>query len=124
MALLDVIVHSAIELEPGSRVLIEALATGTPLVASKAGGILDIAEDGAHALLIPPGDVPGIAQAVERLITDPELAQRLAKAGRGRVLECCTVERYAGAVQEIYQTILVRPIPTATQRVKEAGKNV
>lgn len=102
MAALDIIVHSATELEPGGRILIEALASGTPLVASKAGGILDIAEDGVHALLIPPGDAHAIAGAVKRLLANPQLAQRLSEAGRCRVLECCTVERYAHSVQQLY----------------------
>lgn len=124
MALLDVIVHSAVELEPGSRVLIEALATGTPLVASKAGGILDIAEDDVHALLVPPEDVQDIATAVKRLLTDPQLAQRLTKAGRCRVLDCCTVERYAGAVQDVYQAALFRSISSTTQRITEVSNNV
>jgi len=105
MAALDIIVHSATELEPGARVLIEALASGTPLVASKAGGILDIAEDGVHALLVPPKDAHAIAEAIKKLLTDPELAQCLSEAGRCRVSECCTVERYAHFVQNIYQNI-------------------
>jgi glycosyltransferase involved in cell wall biosynthesis len=111
MALCEVMVHTATEMEPGGRVLIEAMAAGVPLVASKAGGILDIAEDGVQALLTPPKDTQAIAAAVTTLLTDHHLAQRLSQAGRARVLDCCTVTQYAGAVQDVYQGVLAGTAP-------------
>jgi len=105
MALLDVMVHSSSQPEPFGRVIIEALAAGTPLVATKAGGVLDVVEDGVHGLLVPPKDAHAMAKAVATLLSDRRLAERLTTAGRRRVLECFTVKKYATAVQDVYQTL-------------------
>jgi glycosyltransferase involved in cell wall biosynthesis len=71
------------------QVLLEAFATGTPVVATAVGGVPEAAGDAA--LLIPPGDPDAAARALERLASDPELRRRLVRAGidrlRGRTLE-------------------------------------
>ena len=71
------------------QVLLEAFATGTPVVATAVGGVREAAGDAA--LLIPPGDPDAAARALERLASDPELRRRLVGAGidrlRGRTLE-------------------------------------
>src|SRR2546429_9663742 len=60
---------------------------GTPVIASRVGGIPDIVEDGVSGLLVPPGDADALAAAVRRLRDDPALARRLGEAGRRRVQE-------------------------------------
>lgn len=60
------------------RIVMEALARGRPVVGSDAGGIPDIVEDGVNGLLVPPGDAPALAAALERVLTDLEFAERLA----------------------------------------------
>ena len=66
-------------------VLLEAMSYGVPVVASDIGGITDIVEHDKSGLLVPPGDVPHLAQALERLARDPALASRLGAAGARRV---------------------------------------
>ncbi len=66
-------------------VLLEAMNHGTPVVASRVGGIPDIVEDGVSGLLVPPGDEAALADALHRVINDPALADRLGAAGRERV---------------------------------------
>jgi glycosyltransferase involved in cell wall biosynthesis len=66
-------------------VLIEALAHGRPVIASRSGGIPDIVLDEVTGLLVPPGDEAALAAAIERLRSDPALARRLAFAGRAHV---------------------------------------
>jgi glycosyltransferase involved in cell wall biosynthesis len=66
-------------------VLLEAMTYGTPVVASRIGGIPDIVEDGVSGLLVPPGDEVALAEALRRVVTDPHLAARLGAAGRDRV---------------------------------------
>src|SRR5438094_232785 len=68
-------------------VLLEAMNYGTPVVASRVGGIPDIVEDGVSGLLVPPGDADALAAAVRRLRDDPALARRLGEAGRRRLQE-------------------------------------
>jgi len=62
------------------RVVIEAFARGRGLVASRVGGIPDVARDGQEALLVEPGDVDELAGALRRVLSDGELAARLGAA--------------------------------------------
>ena len=66
------------------RVVIEAFARGRGVVATRAGGILDLVEDGREGLLVEPGDVDGLASALVRVLSDRALAQRLGAAARER----------------------------------------
>lgn len=66
-------------------VLIEAGAYGLPLVASRAGGIVDVVREGETGLLVPPGDEQALEAALERLILDPALARRLGDGARAHV---------------------------------------
>ncbi len=67
--------------------LLEALAVGTPVVATAVGGIPEVVEDGGNGLLVPPGDVDAIVTAVERLARDDALRGALAQAARASVEE-------------------------------------
>jgi glycosyltransferase involved in cell wall biosynthesis len=60
--------------------LLEALAVGTPVVATAVGGIPEVVVDGENGILVPAGDVPAIAAAIDRLRTDDELRGALAGA--------------------------------------------
>jgi glycosyltransferase involved in cell wall biosynthesis len=63
-------------------VVLEALAAGTPVVATAVRGIRELLTNEQDALLVPPGDVDGLADAIARLLSDRELAARLARGGR------------------------------------------
>jgi glycosyltransferase involved in cell wall biosynthesis len=60
----------------------EAMAFGRPVVAAAGGGLLDLVADGETGLLVPPRDAPAMRAAVERLLGDPGLRERLGRAGR------------------------------------------
>jgi glycosyltransferase involved in cell wall biosynthesis len=80
----DVLVLPSLQ-EPFGRSIIEALALGTPVIASRVGGIPEIIDDGRSGLLVPPQDAPALANALERVLADPELRQSLADGGRATV---------------------------------------
>ncbi len=103
---LDVLVHASVRPEPFGRVLIEGMACEVPVVASAAGGVLEIARNGETALLFRPGDPAGMADAVERLLLEPELARRLARAGRAEFLARFTREEHFRRMQGLYGRIL------------------
>lgn len=73
--------------DPYALVLLEAMAFGLPTVATPSCGIPEIVVDGSTGYLVPPGDAAAVADAIIRLLTDPDLADRLGAAGRSRVEE-------------------------------------
>jgi glycosyltransferase involved in cell wall biosynthesis len=86
----DVLVAPSVPTKQGKRegipiVLMEALATGVPVVASDISGIPELVEDDSTGLLVPPRDSEAIARALLRLHDDEELGPRLGRAGREKV---------------------------------------
>ena len=73
------VISSAVDNQPCT--LIEASACGIPVVATAVGGIPDMVRDGVDALLAPPGDAAALADAVLRVVQQPELAGALGRAG-------------------------------------------
>jgi glycosyltransferase involved in cell wall biosynthesis len=65
----------------------EAMAFGRPVVAAAGGALLDLVTDGETGVLVPPRDAPALRAAVERLLVDPELRERLGRAGRDAARE-------------------------------------
>ncbi|WP_405580945.1 glycosyltransferase family 4 protein [Streptomyces sp. NBC_01190] len=109
----------------------EAMATGTPLVATTGGAIPEVAgADGETCLAVPPGDADALAAALDRLLGDPELRHRLGTAGRARVLARFTWTRAAQSTAELYRQAIAAQSRTrpaagrATDRLaaKPAGR--
>jgi len=69
------------------NVLAEAMAMGVPIVTSPISGIPEMVDDGEHGLLVAPGDVAALADALARLLRDDDLHARLARQGRARICE-------------------------------------
>jgi glycosyltransferase involved in cell wall biosynthesis len=87
----------------------EAMATGTPLVATTGGAIPEVAgPDGETCLAVPPGDPGALATALARLLGDPELRARLGAAGRDRVLRHFTWARAAHGTVAHYREAMAR----------------
>jgi len=80
---LDVLVNASME-EPFGRSVLEAHASGVPVVGTRSGGIPEFVEDGRTGLLVPPGDEAALAAALDRLLGDAALRERLAGAGRAQ----------------------------------------
>jgi len=71
--------------EPCPTVALEAMRAGIPLVASRAGGLVDIVEDGATGILVPPGDTEALAVAIQELATDAALRATMGARARDAV---------------------------------------
>lgn len=105
MRSLDIVVHASTDPEPFGLVVAEAMACGKPVVASRAGGTLELLEPGVDGLGHAPGDAPALAQAIETLARDAALRQRLGDAGRAKAERCFTRQRFASDFTPIYQAL-------------------
>lgn len=79
--------------------VLEAMACGKSIVATRAGGIPELIEDGVSGLLVPPGNVKALADALERVLSDPD-AGSLGVAARARAVRHFDIRRYHGEVVE------------------------
>lgn len=125
MAALDVVAAPSWA-EPFGRVVVEALASRRPIVATRAGGIPEIVKDGVTGLLVPPKDPQALAQALLRLCENPELRERIGQLGPAAA-QRFDVKEHARQFEETYEAILAgRPetLPKApfgrTSRLTEA----
>ncbi len=87
-------------------VAIEALAAARPVVSTRVGGVPDVVTDGEDGILVPEGDVSGLAAALERLADDPELRARFGAYGRAHVVPRYDVERLVDDVDRLYRELL------------------
>lgn len=85
---------------------IEALASGSPVVATRVGGVPDVVRDGMDGFLVEAGDTDGAAGRLALLASDPDLRVRLGAAGRKRVLERYSVARLVDDVDRLYRSLL------------------
>ena len=72
--------------------LLEAMATGLPVVATSVGGVPEVVRDGVDGLLCPAGDVAAMTGALGRLAGEPYLRERLGAAARERILDGYTLD--------------------------------
>ena len=107
MAALDIVVHASSIPEPFGLVVIEGMAAGKPVVATAAGGVLDIIEDGVNGLLVPCKDSKAMAKAILRIISNQDKAEQMSLAACQRVAEKFTVRHQVNAVQKLYDSILI-----------------
>jgi glycosyltransferase involved in cell wall biosynthesis len=98
---LDLFVMSSVTEGLGTS-LLDAMAASRPIVATKAGGIPEIVEEGVNGLLVPPRDHLALAEAIVRALKDEALRRRLGDAGFARVNERFTVERMVQQTADVY----------------------
>jgi len=91
-----------------SQALLEAMSLGVPVVASAAGGNAELVNPGETGLLVPPLDPGAWTRALDRVLGDDALRQRLARAGRELARGQFTVERTAARTEAVYREALER----------------
>ena len=101
----DAYLHAA-HVESFGNVLLEARACGTPVIATAVGGIPEHVRDGDTGLLVPPGDGPAFAAAIERLMSNDELRSQIAGNGVRQVTTELTVDVQADRFLAWYREIL------------------
>ena len=103
----DVLCAPSLHGESFGLVLLEAMAAGTPVVASDLPGYRNVAVHDRHGLLVPPGDARALAAALDRVLHQPLLAGRLAAAGAERA-QGLSMDRLAERYVELYEGLLAR----------------
>lgn len=92
--------------ENAPMVVLESMASGTPVLASRLPGVDELVEEGETGLLATPGDVEGLAEALEALALDPRLLRRLGEKARERTRERHSWPAVARRYLSLYEEIL------------------
>ncbi|HEY4717840.1 MAG TPA: glycosyltransferase family 4 protein, partial [Anaerolineales bacterium] len=90
-----------------SIALLEALFAGLPVVATRAGGVVDVVENGESALLVPTGDVQALATALGQVLDDASLRKRLAHTGQARAQANYSIEKMCKAYENLMKGLLL-----------------
>lgn len=106
MHAVDVVAHTSTAPEPFGRVIVEGMLAGRPVVATRAGGPIEIIQDDVNGKLVPPGDADRLADALRVLMSDPDRASQLAERGRRQARTRFSVDAMQDAIEENIQRVL------------------
>lgn len=104
----DLLVMPSIAQEAFGRVIVEAQASGVPVIATKVGGVVEVIDDQKTGLLVYPRDVEGLAEAMIRLLEDPVFAHDVATRARKNVEEKYSLEKMAQDTLAVYEEALAQ----------------
>ena len=107
----DIVIHSAIEPEPFGRVIAEAMAAGTPVIASNAGGVAEIVDNKVTGLLVQPKNQQALAEAIISLLNSKSLSLSLSEKAKVTVENRFSVEKHIECIEALYyRTIKQREV--------------
>jgi glycogen synthase len=106
--------------EPFGLINLEAMACGTPVVASRVGGIPEVVVDGETGWLVPPGDAAALAEALRGALADPARARRMGEAGRRRVEAHFSWDRIAEHTLAVYRDAIAAKAAARAAAHREA----
>jgi glycosyltransferase involved in cell wall biosynthesis len=122
---LDILVIPSLQFESLPKILLEGMAAGRPVVASRVGDIPEVLEPGVTGLLVEPGDPVGLATAIRRLLAHPDEAKALADRARAMLLSRgITLRQSLEALSELYRSLAAahaeRPDPPLKAQMRRA----
>jgi glycosyltransferase involved in cell wall biosynthesis len=101
----DVLVHTALA-DPHPRAVLEAMAAGIPVVAFAVDGVAETVLHGETGLLVPPGDEPALAEALEQLARNRDLRAKLGQAGSKRALDVFSNQATVNGVRRVMEKVI------------------
>jgi glycosyltransferase involved in cell wall biosynthesis len=102
---LDIVVHASTSAEPFGRVIAEAMASQRAVIVSRAGGAIELINEGEDALAFRPGDCDALTQQLVRLATDPQLRACIALRARQSAIARFDLESATGEIIRIYDSL-------------------
>jgi GT2 family glycosyltransferase/glycosyltransferase involved in cell wall biosynthesis len=115
----DVVVSASWD-ETGPLILMEALALGKPILSTTVGAVAENLSVEEAGLFFPPGSVPALAAAIERLVREPELIERLGEKSRGAYEKYFTFDRFAEGFIELLNEVTDQS--SATESVRNLAR--
>jgi len=106
MKAMDIIVHTSIAPEPFGRVVVEGMLAERPVIASRAGGVLEIIDENKTGLLVNPGSPTELARAIKRLINDQDLSRRLAEEAKQEALARFSPDRMLNQIVLVIESVI------------------
>ena len=96
--------------------LVESMAAGLAIVATRVGGIPELVRDGVDGRLVPPGNPQALAETMLELLERPQLAASMGSSARQRAGELFSVERMAGNFEDLYVNLVAPAAPAVPRR--------
>ena len=109
MNAVDIVVHCSTAPEPFGRVIVEGMLSKKPVIAANAGGAREIVTEGETGFLVTPGDADALAQAIAKLKTDPEEANKMALAGAAEAYQRFAVENIVKQIETQIRKVIGGP---------------
>ena len=104
-----------------SNSLLESMAAGVPVIATRVGGNPEIVKDGVTGMLVPPQDAAALAAGMRTLLENPQLACRFGEAGRQRILDHFSLERMVEKTEQHYEMLIEGMAQRHARDVREAA---
>jgi glycosyltransferase involved in cell wall biosynthesis len=106
MNALDVVVHTSVRPEPFGRVILEGMLLARPVVATAAGGVPELIEDGKTGYLVPPGDPGALAACLRRVLSDPDASASVGRQAQAWARERFSLSRHVSEMKAVYESVL------------------
>lgn len=107
----DVFVHVPVNFPEGTpNAILEAMAAGLPVIASKVGGIPEVVRDGETGLIVPPNEPKALAEAINKLRQDEGLRQQLGKQAQAWAQEHHDARQLPQRVLQVYNQVMVEKL--------------
>ena len=87
--------------------IVEAMAMEVPVIGTNVGGIPEVVDDGKTGIIVPPGNIDALCEAIKYLIQNPGIRFQMGKNGRVKVLEKFTIEENVRKTEDVFLSLMV-----------------